>query len=124
MSTVIDYHAQLDQSLAKPNFSEWNHTSLKSAAALVAGYEPIDGAKLVSSDIREKAAKLLDRYLIASHYYHLMPGFLLTAYGKEFRKLRRIAYRILAFYRNNPTFAIPMDTIGAWTRAEGLPWTP
>ncbi len=124
MTITLDYHAMLDQSLANPDFSKWNHTALRSAACLVAGYEPIDGAKLVPSDIREKAATLMDRYLTATHYYNLMPGFLLTPYGKEFKKLRRIAFRILSFYRNNPTFAIPIDTIGAWTRAEGLPWNP
>lgn len=124
MTTAIDWNAQLDRSLADPDFSKWNHTSLRYAAAMTAGYEPIDSPQLLPLDVRAKAAKLLDEYLTASHYYNLIPSFLLTAYGKEFKKLRRVAFRILAFYRQNPTIAIPQDTIGNWMRAEGLPWTP
>lgn len=121
MKATIDYHTMLDQALANPDFSKWNHTALNSCASLVAGYEPIDDGVLVSSDIRAKAAKLLDKYLTANHYYNLFPGFLLTPYGKEFKKRRRIAFRILTFYRNNPTFAIPAGTIASWLKAEGLP---
>lgn len=124
MPALIDYNAQLNESLANPDFSVWNHTSLKGIGALVAGYDPLDLKTLIAPDIRAKAAKLMDQYLTASHYYNLMPNFLLTDYGKEFKKLRRVAFRLLSFYRSNPTTAVPLDTVGAWMRAEGLPWTP
>lgn len=110
----------LDQQLAKPDYSTWNHTSLWHAMEMVAGYTPFDDGELLPAATRTKAAAVLSRYLTGAHYFNLVPKVLLTPYGAKFQKIRRVAFKVLEFAKTNPQFAIPQATMAAWAAAEGL----
>src|SRR5260221_7999313 len=110
----------LDQQMAKPDYSTWNHTSLWHAMSMAAGYSPFDekDADLLPAATRTKAMTVLARYLTAAHYFNLIPKAFLTSYGVEFQKLRRVAFKILEFSKPNRQSAVPQPTLPACAAAD------
>ncbi len=119
---VYNFDADLDRMLASRDWSKWNHTALRSVSGAAAGYVPFDGPEtpLVTAATRAKALKLLEAYLVANHHYNLLPNLFLTQYGREFKRMRRVAYRILQFAKKNPQAAIPLQTLAGWMALEGI----